>query len=73
MKLDLRIPTESPAADGYWTPRVADRRAAELVEEQGPKALWFRVLGETVYRRLAIYAFAVGGHPPPGHMCAGAR
>ena len=67
MKLDLRIRTDSPAADGYWTPRVAYRRVVELVHEQGPKALWFKVLGETVYRRLAVYAFPIDGSLPKTH------
>jgi GNAT superfamily N-acetyltransferase len=71
MKLDLRIRTGSPAADGYWTPRLAYRRAVEVVGEQGPKALWFKVLGETVYRRLAVYAFPIDKSlPEPGDVQA---
>jgi GNAT superfamily N-acetyltransferase len=57
MGLDLRIRTDSPAVDGYWTPRTAAGRARELIREQGPKALWFKLLGETVYRRLLLYEF----------------
>jgi GNAT superfamily N-acetyltransferase len=55
MKLDLRIPTDSPAVDGYWTPRTASKRAVDVIREQGPTALWFKLLGQTVYRRLTVY------------------
>jgi ribosomal protein S18 acetylase RimI-like enzyme len=57
MKLDLRIPTTSPSTDGYWTLGGAVGRAREVVREQGSKALWFKLLGETAYRRLAVYEF----------------
>jgi GNAT superfamily N-acetyltransferase len=57
MKLDLRIPTTSPSADGYWTLGSAVGRAREVVREQGPKALCFKLLGETAYRRLTVYEF----------------
>jgi GNAT superfamily N-acetyltransferase len=69
MRLDLRIPTSSPSADGYWTPAAAARRAREVAAQQGPKALWFKVLGETVYRRLTLYEFRLDWalpSPPPG-------
>ena len=64
MKLDLRIPTTSPSADGYWTPGAAARRAREVMREQGPKALWFKFLGETAYRRLTVFEFRLDGPIP---------
>jgi GNAT superfamily N-acetyltransferase len=70
MKLDLRIPTTSPSADGYWTPAAAARRAREVVREQGPKALWFKLLGETVYRRLIVYEFRLDRPIPPAPVRA---
>jgi ribosomal protein S18 acetylase RimI-like enzyme len=57
MKLDLRIPTTSPSTEGYWTLGGAVNRAREVMREQGPIALWFKLLGETAYRRLAVYEF----------------
>jgi GNAT superfamily N-acetyltransferase len=35
-------------------PVEAARRAVEVLRDDGPRALWFGVLGETVYRRLAL-------------------
>ena len=57
MKLDVRIPTTSPSTDGYWTLGSAVGRAREVMREQGPKALWFKLLGETTYRRLIVFEF----------------
>lgn len=57
MKFDFRIHTDSPAANGYWTPSTVIRRASAIVRLQGWKALWYKFLGETVYRRLALYEF----------------
>jgi GNAT superfamily N-acetyltransferase len=37
-----------------WTPGAALARAAEVMREEGPRALTVAVLGETVYRRLAL-------------------
>jgi hypothetical protein len=38
-----------------WRPGGAARRAAEILRSEGPRALWFRILGETVYRRMVLF------------------
>ena len=40
--------------EGRWTWRRALRRAAEIFREGGVKSVWFRILGETVYRRAVL-------------------
>lgn len=37
-----------------WTPTSVAARARVILREQGPRSLWFKVLGETVYRRLLV-------------------
>ena len=37
-----------------WTVRSSTRRAAEVLRTEGARALWFKVLGETVFRRLIL-------------------
>jgi len=39
----------------HWRPGSAVRRAAEILQSEGPGALWFRILGETVYRRMVLF------------------
>lgn len=31
------------------------RRAYQILRSEGPRALWFRILGETVYRRMLLF------------------
>lgn len=37
-----------------WTLRQALARAIEIGHDDGPKRLWFKILGETVYRRFLV-------------------
>lgn len=37
------------------TARAAARRFVEIAREEGARGLWFKLLGETVYRRLALF------------------
>ncbi len=37
-----------------WTLREVLKRAAEVLREEGLKSLWFKALGETVYRRVVL-------------------
>jgi GNAT superfamily N-acetyltransferase len=37
-----------------WSAAAAGTRALELLREEGPRSVVFRVLGETVYRRLVL-------------------
>jgi SAM-dependent methyltransferase/ribosomal protein S18 acetylase RimI-like enzyme len=41
-----------------WTVRKIVRRAGEVLREEGLRALWFKVLGETVYRRLTLVEYS---------------
>ncbi len=38
-----------------WTLAGIAGRSAEVFREEGVKSLWFRILGETIYRRLALF------------------
>src|SRR5215510_4012677 len=40
--------------DKQWTWRKIWRRAAAVLQQEGLKSLWFKVLGETVYRRAVL-------------------
>jgi ribosomal protein S18 acetylase RimI-like enzyme len=40
-----------------WTLGAAARRAIEVLKEEGIRALFFRVLGETIYRRVLVVEF----------------
>src|SRR5712691_6215953 len=42
------------AAGERWKVRVALERAKEVLREEGVRSLWFKLLGETVYRRLLL-------------------
>jgi hypothetical protein len=42
------------AARRRWGPAAILRRAREVLSTEGAQALWFRVLSETVYRRLIV-------------------
>ena len=44
-----------------WTPRAATARLVGVAREEGPRALWFKLLGETVYRRLALFELPCAG------------
>jgi len=37
-----------------WTWQPILKRAAEVLREEGLKSLWFKILGETVYRRVVL-------------------
>lgn len=37
-----------------WTPALIWRRAREVLREEGLRSLWFKVLGETIYRRVLL-------------------
>lgn len=66
-----RVPGPAPVdppAERDWTPRAALARAGELLREQGASTLWFKLLGETCYRRLGLFELALGDDlpaPPP--------
>ncbi len=56
--LGVSLPTAAAArasAPAHWTIGRVVRRAIEILRGEGPRVLWFQVLGETVYRRMAIY------------------
>jgi RimJ/RimL family protein N-acetyltransferase len=54
------LPREQFASDSIapgahaWTLRSALARALDVLRREGVRALWFKVLGETVYRRLLL-------------------
>jgi hypothetical protein len=48
---------------GRWTVRSAFRRALEVLRDEGFRALWFKVLGETVYRRLTLFELSLESPP----------
>jgi RimJ/RimL family protein N-acetyltransferase len=37
-----------------WTPRTIFRRAVQVIQEDGFATLWFKILGETIYRRVFV-------------------
>lgn len=37
-----------------WTSRAIWERAWEVVRDEGVRSLWFKILGETVYRRMVL-------------------
>ena len=37
-----------------WTWRAALQRARQVLRDEGVKSLWFKVLGQTVYRRVVL-------------------
>src|SRR6059036_2712211 len=37
-----------------WTSRRILKRAKEVLHEEGLRSLWFKILGETVYRRVVL-------------------
>jgi GNAT superfamily N-acetyltransferase len=45
----------SPDPRAPWTVSTAAGRLVEVAREEGPRGLWFKLLGETVYRRLALF------------------
>src|SRR2546423_935629 len=45
----------TPLAEGErWKFRMALERAREVLRQEGVRSLWFKLLGETVYRRLLL-------------------
>jgi GNAT superfamily N-acetyltransferase len=40
--------------EGRWTWRAVVKRASEVLRDEGVKNLWFKILGQTVYRRLVL-------------------
>jgi GNAT superfamily N-acetyltransferase len=48
---------------GHWL--HAPARAAEVLRAEGPRSLYFKTLGETVYRRLRLIERSISGPPPP--------
>jgi GNAT superfamily N-acetyltransferase len=49
---------------GGWTARSALARTVEVAREEGPRALWFKVLGELFYRRLVVFELRLESDPP---------
>jgi GNAT superfamily N-acetyltransferase len=47
-----------------WTPVAIARRSAGVVREEGMKSLWFRILAETIYRRLVFFVCRQDCMPP---------
>lgn len=43
-----------PQTQQRWTSSKILQRTAEVLRDEGIKSLWFKVLGETVYRRVAL-------------------
>jgi GNAT superfamily N-acetyltransferase len=44
----------SSTGSQHWTPRAVLQRAIQVFLEEAVAALWFKVLGETVYRRVIV-------------------
>jgi Acetyltransferase (GNAT) family len=47
-----------------WTVGSALSRAAEVARSEGLRSLWFKVLGETVHRRLLLLEASIDDLPP---------
>ena len=56
---------ESDRAIRRWTVRQALARAVEVARWKGLKVLWFKILGETVYRRVLFVEGILNRPPPP--------
>src|SRR3954466_2294278 len=41
-------------SEKQWTWQEIQRRAAEVLRQEGLRSLWFKLLGETVYRRAVL-------------------
>lgn len=64
-EMERGSPVEAAEPSGSaWTARSAFARALEVLREQGPRALWFKVLGELFYRRLFVFELPLGSDPP---------
>ncbi len=48
----------------HWTLGAVARRATEVLKEEGIRALFFRMLGETVYRRAIVAEFSLSESIP---------
>jgi hypothetical protein len=63
------LPHEPSAPDSVgpgarrWTVRTALSRAAGVARREGVRSLWFKALGETVYRRLLLVQASTGDLP----------
>jgi len=44
----------TPVKDSQWTLRRILQRAVEVLRTEGIRSLWFKILGETVYRRVVL-------------------
>ena len=62
--LERRAPGAGVGVQARWTVRSALRRAVEVLRDEGPRVLWFKVLGETVYRRLTLVELSLASPPP---------
>lgn len=61
----------APPPAQRWTPRSAIRRAVVVLRSEGARSLGFKLLGETVYRRVVVLGRSLAGpllrfDPPPG-------
>jgi RimJ/RimL family protein N-acetyltransferase len=56
--------SNAPGAQA-WTPRRALARAVQVVRNEGLRALWFKAVGETVYRRLVLFETVLDEPPEP--------
>lgn len=54
-----------------WTPTLIWRRARQVLREEGLKSLWFKLLGETVYRRLLVIERVLEGNDREGDETTG--
>ena len=57
-------PARVAAPGRPWTPRAAAGRARDVLAHDGVRTLWFKLLGETVYRRLALVECPLAELPP---------
>jgi ribosomal protein S18 acetylase RimI-like enzyme len=60
------VPESTAPGARRWTPADAFARARDVVRTEGPRALVFRVLAETCYRRLSLYEQVLPGPIQPG-------
>jgi GNAT superfamily N-acetyltransferase len=63
---DIPARSQAEAARRHrgWTARTALARSLEVAREEGPRGLWFGVLAELCYRRLAVFELALDAPPP---------
>lgn len=60
-----------PEKQSHWTPGRIWHRVKEVLHQEGLRSLWFKVLGETVYRRLLLVERVLEGGDTRGDEATG--